>query len=188
MAPGTRERILTALRDVLSRGGSSAATLEAVAAEAGVSKGGLLYHFPTKQALYEGLVAQTRTAVENELADLAAPEEIVRRYLEYVAPRDERERGFIIALINALQQTRAGSAEGTEEPDLSDVFGQIFAAWEEPIRRVIGDPVTAEIVLQVGNGWYLSSVAGLRHPPADVLAGTIDRLVALGLGRPQPRE
>jgi AcrR family transcriptional regulator len=31
-------------------------TLEAVAAEAGVSKGGLLYHFPTKDALLEALV------------------------------------------------------------------------------------------------------------------------------------
>ncbi len=35
--------------------GLHALTLDAVAREAGVSKGGLLHHFPTKQALLEGL-------------------------------------------------------------------------------------------------------------------------------------
>lgn len=188
MARDTRDRILGALRVVLARGGSSAATLEAVAAEAAVSKGGLLYHFPSKQALYEGLVAQTRASVEAELGTLTHPEEVVRRYLEYVAPRDEHERGFILALINALQETRTGSEVVTDEPDLSDVFGQIFAAWEEPVRAAIGDPITAEIVLQVGNGWYLSAIAGLRHPPAEVLTGTIDRLVSVALAARTPPE
>ncbi|MEJ7649442.1 MAG: TetR family transcriptional regulator [Nakamurella sp.] len=188
MARDTRDRILGALRVVLARGGSSAATLEAVAAEAAVSKGGLLYHFPTKQALYEGLVAQTRASVEAELGTLTHPEEVVRRYLEYVAPRDEHERGFILALINALQETRTGSEAVTDEPDLSDVFGQIFAAWEEPVRAAIGDPITAEIVLQVGNGWYLSAIAGLRHPPPEVLTGTIDRLVSVALAARTPSE
>ena len=50
-------RILGALRDLLSRGGTGAVTLESVAAAAGVSKGVLLYHFPSKSALYLRLLA-----------------------------------------------------------------------------------------------------------------------------------
>ena len=55
MSP-TRERILDALESVVAQDGPAGATLEAVAAKAGISKGGLLYHFGTKEALYRGLL------------------------------------------------------------------------------------------------------------------------------------
>lgn len=51
----SRERILDAYADVLTDEGERHATLEAVAARAGVSKGGLLYHFPSKDQLAEAL-------------------------------------------------------------------------------------------------------------------------------------
>ena len=51
----SRERILDAYADVLTDEGECHATLEAVAARAGVSKGGLLYHFPSKDQLAEAL-------------------------------------------------------------------------------------------------------------------------------------
>ena len=41
----TRKRLLDAAAAVVRRDGAGALTLDAVAAEAGVSKGGLLYHF-----------------------------------------------------------------------------------------------------------------------------------------------
>lgn len=46
-----RERILDAASDMVARLGGANLTLEQVAQSAGVSKGGLLYHFPTKEAL-----------------------------------------------------------------------------------------------------------------------------------------
>ena len=45
----TRERLLDAAARVASQEGYGAFTLEAVAAEAGTSKGGLLYHFASKE-------------------------------------------------------------------------------------------------------------------------------------------
>jgi len=56
MASDARDRILRAVRDLLADGGPSSVTLEAVADRAGLSKGGLLYHFPSKSALYVGLL------------------------------------------------------------------------------------------------------------------------------------
>jgi len=53
---GTRVRILDAAYLVAERSGVAALTLDAVAAEAAVSKGGLLYHFPSKEALLSGMV------------------------------------------------------------------------------------------------------------------------------------
>ena len=49
--PSSRDRILAASVQVALRDGVSAMTLEAVAREAGVSKGGLLYHFASKDEL-----------------------------------------------------------------------------------------------------------------------------------------
>jgi AcrR family transcriptional regulator len=52
-----RESLLLAACTLLVTHGSEKLTLDAVAQEAGVSKGGLLYHFPSKQALLEGVLS-----------------------------------------------------------------------------------------------------------------------------------
>ena len=55
-AANTRQRILeTAVRIVDTRGARHL-TLDAVAAEAGLSKGGVLYHYASKRALIEGML------------------------------------------------------------------------------------------------------------------------------------
>ncbi|RFS85830.1 TetR/AcrR family transcriptional regulator [Actinomadura spongiicola] len=54
-----REALLDAAETVLFEQGTRALTLTAVAEQAGVSKGGLLYHFPTKEALVRAMVART---------------------------------------------------------------------------------------------------------------------------------
>jgi len=52
----TRQRLLSAAADVAREQGSGNLSLDAIALRAGVSKGGLLYHFPTKAALLRELV------------------------------------------------------------------------------------------------------------------------------------
>jgi len=53
----SRETILGAAESVVRKKGAAHLTLDAVARMAGISKGGLLYHFPNKQALLEGMIA-----------------------------------------------------------------------------------------------------------------------------------
>lgn len=50
------EAIVRAAEAVVIEAGASHMTLDAVAAKAGVSKGGLLHHFPTKVALLEAMI------------------------------------------------------------------------------------------------------------------------------------
>jgi AcrR family transcriptional regulator len=64
----TRDRILDAFAQVLGENGERAATLDAVAAAAGVSKGGLLYHFGSKEALIDGVLERLATLVERDVA------------------------------------------------------------------------------------------------------------------------
>jgi AcrR family transcriptional regulator len=80
--PSAKERVLDAYQDILIEHGVGAITLEAVAARAEVSKGGLLYHFGSKEALLQGLIDRVGQlgAVDLETAK-AAPEGVVRYYL-----------------------------------------------------------------------------------------------------------
>jgi AcrR family transcriptional regulator len=69
----TREAILDAANRVLMAKGAEGFTLDAVARETPVSKGGLLYHFPSKNSLIEGMIArsiaQVDAALQEELAN-----------------------------------------------------------------------------------------------------------------------
>jgi AcrR family transcriptional regulator len=62
-----RERLLDAAERVVVESGATHLTLDAVAKSAGVSKGGLLYHFPSKEALLEGMLARHFQQVDAEI-------------------------------------------------------------------------------------------------------------------------
>lgn len=62
-----RDRLLDAAERVVVESGATHLTLDAVAKSAGVSKGGLLYHFPSKEALLEGMLARHFQDVDAEV-------------------------------------------------------------------------------------------------------------------------
>ena len=66
---GMRERILEAADRIARESGAAHVALDAVAANAGVSKGGLLYHFPSKQALLAALIDRHLERFEAEMAE-----------------------------------------------------------------------------------------------------------------------
>ncbi|WP_274628258.1 TetR/AcrR family transcriptional regulator [Arvimicrobium flavum] len=63
----SRDRILAAAAEVAREAGAGKLSLDAIAARAGVSKGGLLYNFPTKAALMRALVDTFLAEFEAEL-------------------------------------------------------------------------------------------------------------------------
>lgn len=52
----SRTKILDAAAQIIREVGASRLTLDAVAQRAGISKGGLLYNFPSKDALLQGMI------------------------------------------------------------------------------------------------------------------------------------
>lgn len=69
--PTSAERMLDAAARLVVDRGAAHLTLDAVAAAAGVSKGGLLYHFPSKSALLEAMVLRHLKDVEDRAASHA---------------------------------------------------------------------------------------------------------------------
>jgi AcrR family transcriptional regulator len=73
--PVAREAVLDAFESLLIEEGERAATLDAVARLAGVSKGGLLYHFPNKEAMISVLLERLDRLLAEDLAAMAAAPE-----------------------------------------------------------------------------------------------------------------
>src|SRR3954454_22441411 len=70
--PDTKTRILSAAELVVLERGVSALTLDAVAEAAGLSKGGLIYHFDSKEALIRAMIARIGTCMQERMGRLCA--------------------------------------------------------------------------------------------------------------------
>jgi len=88
-----RDAVLDAAERVVVRDGAANLTLEAVAAEAGISKASVLYDYKTKRALIRILIERR----------VAADEALVQRFVDAHADRpDARIRGYIAATTSSF--------------------------------------------------------------------------------------
>lgn len=89
----SREKILEAASELAFCEGAAHLSLDAVAARAGVSKGGLLYNFPNKAALMHALVGKYLDEFHGRLEEAADGDgaNLPARYLE-LAIADMREK------------------------------------------------------------------------------------------------
>jgi AcrR family transcriptional regulator len=176
---GTPERILEAGYEIAGQSGVAAVTLEAVADRAGVSKGGLLYHFPSKQALVSGMVDGLCRAFA-DLADAAAgadPEPAGRSARAYLAAsagelwQSDRWLALVGALVispGLLDSWRAGVVAGRAADETEDT-----------------DPVAAAIVRLAADGLWLAGVLGLPAPSPQLHAAVLAELDQM-TRRPRP--
>lgn len=104
----TRESILQAAAQIIARLGINAFTIEAVAQEAGLTKGGVLHHFPTKEALVNGLIDQvigvfdTRLEEELRVEPAAQPGRWLRAYIRTIFAVQYDDKNLMPALAAAL--------------------------------------------------------------------------------------
>ena len=155
----TRERIVCAAEDVVIREGVARLTLESAAAEAGVSKGGVLYHFPTRAALVGAMVDRFVVSFDADLERFGGyggqPGDFVRAYVEATltpaAPGDARSRRLGSALL-------AGVAS---DPELLAPLRERFVAWQSSVEWDGIDPALATVVRFAADGMWLCELFGL---------------------------
>ena len=175
----TRDRPLDAFEQLLVEGGERSATLDAVAAAAAVSKGGLLYHFGSKDALINGVLARL-DALANEDAEniRTAPagpvDYLIRTSMHTGSPLD---RAYIAA--SRLAQGR--------DPRAMQVLSDIRRRWLSVIEDAVHDADTAEAIMLISDGLYVnSSLAEHELTPPSHTDAAMTRLIAL-IGRLLPR-
>ncbi|WP_166355593.1 TetR/AcrR family transcriptional regulator [Phytoactinopolyspora limicola] len=167
--PSSRDRILDALQEILTEAGLPGVTLEAVADNAGISKGGLLYHFPSKEAMLDAFVQRMCDTAEAEFAEAERAPDIVEHYVRASVPGSS-DAALMWSLVASLRTNDVASKEARQ------LVADIFARWEKILLSRIDDPVTAEIVRLAGDGLYLRVLAGLSIPDDEMLAALTERL------------
>jgi AcrR family transcriptional regulator len=170
----TKQRLLDAAATVVRRDGARALTLDAVAAEAGVSKGGLLYHFGAKRELLDAML-------DGWLAEFAAEIEAAKE-----------GRGFAHGYVRASDMSGWAAAERAtefgllaamvDEPGALERVRARYAAWQEQLAGESGDPVRATVARLAADGLWLNDLLGLAPPAGKLREQVMARMLALADG------
>jgi AcrR family transcriptional regulator len=183
MRHSKRDLILDAASRVVQRDGIAHVTYETVAAEAGLTKGGLVYHFPSREdmitAVHEHLAARWEQAMVEAAGKPAAE-----------ATETERLRGYARASIQSA--TRAEllfMLEGATAPAHAAPWDAVLERWTPPPPTDSDDPRELERFLArlAADGlWVYESLADRPLDPA--VKRRIADLIADRLVDPATRE
>lgn len=104
--PAARQKILSSARTIVERDGAGALTFDELAKVSGLTRGGITYHFPTKEDLLRGLLdadfqqwddaeaALTPTDCDPETARLLG-------FIRTLTAQDESHRRFLCGMLSA---------------------------------------------------------------------------------------
>ncbi len=158
----TKDRILDAAERIVLRDGVFHLTIEAVAAEASLSKGGVLYNFPTKDDLIRGMLHRLMHQFESEIA---------KHCEQDPDPVGRQTRARIRAMFpeptpqvqHCAQVGAAFLAAVATNPSLLEPMRDHFRNSEALVSDGL-DPVTAAIASLAAEGLWLADLFGLSLP------------------------
>jgi AcrR family transcriptional regulator len=172
----TRARLLEAAGQVALRQGIQGLTLDAVAHTAGVSKGGLLYHYPSKEALVKGLFANLLEEFERDVERRIDPAEppgtpgrYTRAYIRASFGSDERQRE-LGALISALV---------TADPELLTLVRESFERTRAAIAADGLGELRAAMVQMATDGVVMYEMLGVQVLSKQLCTSLFDELIRL---------
>lgn len=184
-AASARDRILDAASDIVCEVGARRLTLDAVAERAALSKGGVLYHFRSKDALLRGMI-------ERMIDESVTERERLRPKLAG-RPNVECRLSLAVALRKWIGRKRkvAGAmlAASAESPGLLDPVRDIIAQDWERIRDTATDKDAAMVARLAIEGLCSLDMHGLSPLSGEdmprVLAA-LDRLLDHGIASGEP--
>ncbi|MGY2084052.1 TetR/AcrR family transcriptional regulator [Blastococcus sp. SYSU DS0539] len=149
----TDDGILDRAAALFARRGFAKTSLQDIAAAVGLSKAGLLHHFPSKEALYDAVLAQAGTLGQRVLAqvsDLPVGPDRDRRAIDVLVDIAFDHPGVVALLLTPL--TRGDSDYGEPEMDAAG------AAALQALGVTLDAPVSERTIRAIG---ALSSLAVL---------------------------
>ncbi|EQB36742.1 TetR/AcrR family transcriptional regulator [Virgibacillus salexigens] len=166
-----REHILQSGTDFILENDFNSLTLDAVANHAGISKGGLLYHFPNKDALLKGLsdyIFKQFTILFNQYA---AEDPIEKgkwtRALIKVSKWD---------LDNNAKLNVGIMATSMLNPDISEGVSKGYQYMQNQVEQDKIDPVDASIIRLAIDGLYYSELLDMAPLNINLREQVIEKL------------
>ena len=159
----SRNKILDAAERVVIRDGVARLTLDAVAAEAGLSKGGFLYNFPSKDALIRGMVDHLIEASEATIAKLvAADPDSKGRYTRAILGVNFPQRDSTAEHHNRVASALLAAV--LTNPKLLEPLHEVYRNVVARLAKDGIDPVSASIIQLAADGLWMSEMLGLPGP------------------------
>lgn len=155
-----RTRILQAASEVTQREGAIALTLDATAREAGVSKGGLLYHFPSKEALVQGMLEYHLEAFEQAIGKSEKP--FVQAYVEMGSYDGSGGLFQSLSAVLALY------------PELLGIVRERSRRWYAQAKSV-----DALVAMLATDGLFMADLMGVEAVPGNLERAVLGRLLEL---------
>ena len=148
-AEETRRKILEATAEMIGRHGTTVPVSD-IAKHAGVSKGGLLYHFPSKEALLTGLATELMTDFRESVQALAASESegsagrLTRAYIRasFVETNDPQ----------VLQDYISLAANLMFDPEIEEAAKNDAARWRTELNQDGLDPTVVRLIIAATDG------------------------------------
>lgn len=154
--PLAREKVLDAFEAIVIADGERAATLDATAKAAGVSKGGLLYHFGSKDELTAGLLERLDALASLDLERMmSADEGPVAYYIRTSVMEDEALDRVLIAASRLAQGGTTAAAEALRDAR---------RRWEDAIRPHVRDTASLDLVMLLSDGLYFNNSLDIHGP------------------------
>lgn len=172
--------LLDAAQAIILERGIGALTLDKVAAKAKVSKGGLLHHFPSKDALLGAIVgrvvdewrADVRAAIAAEAPGrLRVPRAMLRGCISKPEEWTDTLRNASICVVAAM----------SEHPRHVEPSREVYAELEATMKADKTPEGLAQLVLCAMDGLWMSFVFGTRafsRQRLDALAACLGEVVA----------
>ncbi|MGZ0043124.1 TetR/AcrR family transcriptional regulator [Paenibacillus ottowii] len=171
-----RNQILAAASSIVNTHGAEKLTLEAVAKEAGVSKGGLLYHFPNKQALVDTMMEEsTNSYISN----------IIENAINSININGKWSRAYIDATFNDVKNGNSDEMNSAiiislyTNPDLLTKFKNEYSIIQKNIENEGIDPVIATIVRLAVDGLRFSEILGVGDLNSELREKVIKQLIMM---------
>lgn len=150
----TRERILLCARQITMEQGATNLTIDSVAERSGLSKGGVLYHFPSKKALMSAMIQQYADLLESRL------QQGMRRHKEAFDPLLPGYASWFTSFSKNDQGSRSWGSSLFAVHSFDPKLLEPLAAWYQQLaERVRSSPVQFEdaaiIILALEGLFYL---------------------------------
>jgi AcrR family transcriptional regulator len=169
----TRQKILLAAAQIINTTGVLALTLEAVAKEAKISKGGLLYHFPSKDVLMKGMNDYLLQGFTDEVEHAANEDPCekgkwARAYTTTTFTQLDREFDMNVAFLAAV----------ATNPELLNSMSQHLQLLQSRIENDHIDPIVSTVIRLAVDGMYFNQLYGMNLRE-DVRKQVLNYLLAL---------
>lgn len=178
-----RLEVLEAIVSIIERDGLTAVTLDAVALETGMTRAGLLYHFPSREALilatHEHLTCSWEQELEASAGNTSDRATDAERHAAYINTCARAARRVELLLM----------LESSDNRQLGDLWQQVIDRWAPP-APIGNDAAELDRFISrlAADGLWIYEALSSRPLPEQLRKRIAARLVAMAAGPVEAEE